>query len=254
MKFFLSALSVLVFTSLSVFAQQPSGITVTGKATIEKAPDQFTVTFTFESRHALVYKAKARVDSQVKQLLNILKKLNIEEQGITSTNIQISPIYPRVDRKQRNVYIEEHTNKGEALVSVNQSPEKAHKQPIVFDVRRRVEVNLADIRLYETLLDKAVKAGVARISPVHSRIANSDKYYQQALSKAVENARAKAKRIAENLDVTLGNVTSLHEHAYRAPGKMMMAREAMVSDSSMRSYTGLNQISAEVTVTFSLQN
>ncbi|MFD2166565.1 SIMPL domain-containing protein [Thalassotalea euphylliae] len=244
----------LFLFALTPMSHAQDGITVVGKATIEKEPDQFKVTFTIEDRGYSLSKTKAGVDNRVKMLTQAALGLNVPKEGITTTQLQVYPIYPTQPRNAESVYVSAPSNDG-AIVEV--APGQLKKDEVSriksFSVSRRVDVTLADIDDYERLIDKASKIGVTRISPVQTSISDTDNLYQQALSLAVANARKKAERLAGNLGVKLGKVVVLNEHSHRAPSPMMMAADAMGKEMVGSSFAGLDQISAEVTVTFSLK-
>lgn len=252
---------LLAFYANDLFAElahglSTQGITVVGKASIAKAPDQFKVVFTLEQRTAVIAKAKAKIDQQTNQLTRAAKSMRIKDDNIKTTNVQLVPIYPKPNATPHRLYVEQEYNQDNALVALNSNAKNGQKHPsnIIFDVRRQVEVILTDVDDYERLLDKALKIGVTRISPVRSSIANAEQLYQQALTQAVTNAKTKAVRLAENLGVTLGPVQILSEQAYRAPGKMMMVAQAFDGAPQMKNYSGTSEISAEVTVTFGLKS
>ena len=249
----LAVLGSLTLMTHYAHAEQHHGITVTGKAAIEKTPDQFHVVFTFEQRTKVVNKAKTKIDHQVSLLTKAANKLDVADKQITTTNLQVVPIYPKSEHNLHRAYVEQELGNAKGAVSVDlDNDNKANK--LVFDIRRQVEVNLTDINDYEYLLDTALKIGASRISPVQTSIANAEAVYQQALSQAVTNAKNKAQQLAKSLGVTLGEVTMLNEHAYRAPGKVMMMAESFDMKTRGQSFAGTDKISAEVTVTFSLKN
>ncbi|REL29719.1 SIMPL domain-containing protein [Thalassotalea euphylliae] len=260
MKFRLFLFSLLAINSTHLFAEQAKGITVVGKASIAKAPDQFKVVFTLEQRTAIIAKAKAKIDQQTNLLTRAAKAMRIKDDDIKTTSVQVVPIYPKPNTNLHRVYVEQDFNQGDGVVALNSNTEsKSKAKPnrraeVVFDLRRQVEVILTDVDDYERLLDKALKIGVTRISPVQSSLAKAETLYQQALTQAVANAKTKALRLAENLGVELGPVQMLNEHAYRAPGQVMMAAEAFDGARQMKSYSGTSEISAEVTVTFMLKS
>ncbi|WP_448556569.1 SIMPL domain-containing protein [Thalassotalea montiporae] len=259
MKLRLFLFALLAINSNHLFAEQAKGITVVGKASIAKAPDQFKVVFTLEQRTAIIAKAKAKIDQQTNLLTRAAKAMRIKDDDIKTTSVQVVPIYPKPNTNLHRVYVEQDFNQSDGVVALNGNAEsKVKARPdraeIVFDLRRQVEVILTDVDDYERLLDKALKIGVTRISPVQSSLAKAETLYQQALTQAVANAKTKALRLAENLGVELGPVQMLNEHAYRAPGQVMMAAEAFDGARQMKSYSGTSEISAEVTVTFMLKS
>ena len=245
-------LSVLFLSSGLVRAEPLSGITVSGKATIEKAPDQFKLVVSVAERSRVAQKAKANIDHKSDQVTSVARQLGIKEQDIRSTQLQIFPIYPRINQHDNKVYIAERDKTQLAVIEKELPIKNVADLSIEFEVKRTIALTLTSFDKYEMLLDKLTKIGVTRISPVQTSITEADTLYQQALIQALDNARLKAQMLAKNLGVSLGQVSQLTEHAYRAPAKMMMAQESDSSMSRRQSFTGVDSISAEVTVTFTI--
>ncbi|NMP31433.1 SIMPL domain-containing protein [Thalassotalea sp. M1531] len=252
MKRSIPLIFLLCSSAFSLHAEQ-QGITVVGKATLEKAPDQFSVSFTVEQRGRVVSKLKSSVDNKVKLLVNAIKSLRVADRDITTTNLQITPIYPQRNNRVNRAYIAGEGNDS-TVYSVSPGTSKTKSLDMEFMLKRIVKVNLNQVNRYELLLDKAVKLGVTRISPVQTGFADAESLYQQALIQALNNAKEKANKLAQKLEVNLGAVQKIQEQAYRAPGSVLMAAEAMDVSASRKNYTGVNQISAEVTVTFAIQH
>ena len=243
-----AGLTVLVSMPTIAYAQQAQGITVTGKATIEKAPDQFVINVTVSNRSSIVQKAKASVDIKSEKITNMAKRYGIAAKDIRSTQLQISPIYPRRNHRVEEVYVADR----DVVAKVPVSNKEKENLSIEFEVTRSISLTLQSFDNYEKILDRLTKIGVTRISPVQTSISDAETLYQKALTQAVANAKSKAEMLAIKLGVTLGRVNQLTEHAYRAPAKMMLAQESSMSSARHQSYTGVDSVSAEVTATFTI--
>lgn len=247
----------LLLCSTVILANDAKGIRVTGKATIEQQPDLFYVTFSLNQRGYVAEKLKNQVDHQAKQLTNAARKLGIKSADITSTQLQIYPIYRRDNNasivvNQPTGKVNQSGSESKAFVALNN--QNKHKRNIEFNVSREVEIKLADVTHYEKLLTTATKIGVTRISPVRTGIKNANALYQRALEQALANAKQKAQMLANSMAVKLGKVSYIEEVSHRAPSQMMRAVAAapMVSE-NYESFTGLDAISAEVITIFSIQ-
>lgn len=242
----------LLFLSNFCVAAEQNGISVSGKATITKEPDQFLIQLSITERGVSAAKAKQRVDLISKNVINSVKSFGIKDNELKSTQLRINPVYTRNRVAVDKVYMPVGQHKEKQVASIKANNINNKEVPIEFDVTRQIEITLANFSVYEALLDKVTGLGVTRISPAQSSISNAEDLYQRALELAVSNAQQKAKKLAKQLGIKLGNVTKIEELSYRAPGKIQMASEAIVSGARMQSHTGLNEVSAEVRLSFSI--
>ncbi len=242
----------LILISHSGIAHEQLGISVSGKASISKVPDQFLIRLSISERNVSASKAKQRVDLLSKQVLTAIKSYGVKDSAIKSTQLRINPIYHKNRNVVDKVYVPINQNSDKNIASVKMNNQTGREVNVEFDVSRDIEVKISDFGVYEKMLDRVTNLGVTRISPVQSSISDAETLYQGALELAVTNAQEKAKKLAEQLNVTLGNVNSIEELSHRAPGKMHMASEGRVAGARMPSYTGLNEVSAEVRVTFAI--
>ncbi|MEG0258695.1 MAG: SIMPL domain-containing protein [Lysinibacillus sp.] len=72
-----------------------------------------------------------------------------------------------------------------------------------YEVTNALTVNVSDISRAGTVIDTAVQNGSNRIASIQFKIENTDIYYQQALSLALQNAQMKARTIAETMQLPL---------------------------------------------------
>lgn len=241
----------VLFSSCSVALEQ-IGISVSGKATINKAPDQFVIRLSIVERGISAAKAKQRVDIKAQQVIRSIKTFGVEDSALKTIQLRINPIYPRNKVAVDKVYAPVSSLGNDHVVSVNAKNSSSDQVQIEFDVSRDIDVTITDFSIYEKLLDKVTKLGVSRISPAQASISDAESLYQKALLLAVTNASEKALKLAKKLGVKLGQVSKLEELSYRAPGTIQMAADSLASGGRLQSHAGLNEVSAEVRITFSI--
>jgi uncharacterized protein YggE len=102
------------------------------------------------------------------------------------------------------------------------------------------------------LIDAAVGAGANTVSGPTLSISDQDGRYRDALKKAVADARAKAAALGEAGGFGVGPVSTVVEQATSAP-QPMFAAGAAAKDAATPIEPGTQDVTADVTVTFSIR-
>jgi len=258
---------ILVITLFSSFisAQQTMSnvIEVIGKASIKAQPDHFIFSVIITERGRIASKTKAIVDQKSRLIIDSYLTTGIAKNAIESSRLQLSPRYEKRTNTPGFEIHQRVNNHGKSQITSNTKNSKVvvnsqdlsnsdlnEQQKIYFEVSRTITVTFHDFEIYDQLLDNAVKIGVNRITPLQTAIENNETLYQQALIKALKNAKDKAQAIAHKIGAKLGVITQLKEAAYHAPRAY-----AMVSNSreSFTSQTTEKNITAQVSVTFRIK-
>jgi uncharacterized protein YggE len=235
------------------------GIEVIGKASVKAEPDQFVFTVSINQRGPIASKAKALVDHKSHLVTDMYLSMGIAKNMIESARLQLTPRYekrshaPELEVHQRLSSQGESKGKLKAVIKSNQLAEKSlyEQEKIYFEVSRNITVTFNDFTLYDQLLDNVVKIGVSRISPLQTSITNNEALYQQALIKALQNASHKAKAIAKQINVNLGELSSFKESSYHTPSAYVMAGR---SSDGFSSQVARKDVSAQVSVTFAIKD
>ncbi|HET6725082.1 MAG TPA: SIMPL domain-containing protein [Gammaproteobacteria bacterium] len=203
-------------------------VAVSGQGIVRVAPDILTVHLSVEKLGKEIDAAKQAVDRRTGGAIAAARRIGIDKRDITSTQITIAPRY-QYDHDQR--------------------------QLVGYDVRRSMTLTLRDLDKYEPLLKGLVEAGVNGIDGVSARYSQPEKLRQQAFAKAVNDARAKAARLARSFDASLGNVWSIVELNATAPRPVMARTQAKFASASQASAfePGTIEITADIRVVFLLQ-
>jgi len=242
MKKFLIVLG-LVLGSSSLYATEGSGIEVVGKASVAMVPDQFSFTVHVRERGKSATKTKALVDSKSKKIINMLVKYGVKQSTIDSSKVRMFPIYEKPSISVDKAKIKTQVSTGEKVTVFGQVNDNNNRMLTRFEVSRTITVELDSLSTYDQVLDQVVKIGVSHVSPLNMSFRNSEALYQKALFLAIENAKNKALKIAEQAGVQIRGLISLKESPYHSPSQYRMASE---SSANFASQVSEKLVSAQV--------
>jgi hypothetical protein len=178
----------LLFLALSVSAaEQPAARTVStsGDATVYVTPDEVVVTLGVEVFEENLDTAKSRNETQARTLIKAIKGLGVDEKQIQTDNLQ---------------------------VEIQYKDNRAWEGVRGFIVRRVYVVTLKDVKLFEKLIDAAVKNGANQLAGFVFRSTEFRKYRDQARSMAIKAAREKAVALAKDLECGVGKPWQINEN------------------------------------------
>lgn len=231
----IKGLKIVYFLCLlpSGFVNAYEGIEVTGKASVMVVPDVFSLTISIKERGKSANKTKMIVDDKSSKIVKMFVKQGVEQHNIDTSQVSMFPIYEKpaitFDSKELHKRL---NNQEKITLSTEKSEDDQVSRLTRFEVSRTITISFKELSIYDQILDNIVKLGVSHISPVEMSVAESEKYYQQALYQAIDKAKEKASNIAQQAGVKLGALTSLKESGYYSPTRYSMASEAKVGFSS----------------------
>jgi uncharacterized protein YggE len=216
-----AALAAATLPGAAVSADaEPGGITVQGTASVVSVPDRAELSFGVESQAETARAALAANAAEMRRVIAALKAA-----GATDVKTQSVSLSPR--------YTQQNAVQGYAA-------------------QNSVSATIKELAKAGAVIDAAVNAGANQVyGPSLSR-GDQSELYRQALKAAVANARASAQALAEAANVSLGRVTAIVEGG-GAPQPLPFAASAKADAvASTPIEPGTQQISATVTVTFSV--
>lgn len=238
------AAALLGLCSLSVWATslpaQPH-VYVEGSAEIEVEPDMMTFTLSIQTVDIDLAKAKADVDERSRLLIEACKKFGIKTEDIATTALNIRPEY-------------EYKENQRVLTGNN--------------VSRQVDINLRDLKKYPEMMKALVDAKISETINTNLTLADKKAVEEKVQTAAMDDAKARANRLAKSQGKTAGEPWSISEFNNRGnerweltPNRQLMgssAKEAKVSmvrmaDSSEPFEPGVMKISAQVYVVYLLK-
>jgi uncharacterized protein YggE len=202
-------------------ASEPAGsITVTGTGTVHTVPDQAEFMLGVQSRGPSAREALAANSERMRRVLAALFAAGVAKQDVQTQDVSLSQAYSSDGR------------------------------PNGYSAHNSVSVTIRVLAKIGAILDAASNAGANDVyGPTLSR---SDEAGQQAkaLRAAVDDARAKARVLAEAAGVQLGPVTAITENGNAPEPYYPVALAQRSADAPIE--PGTQQVQATVRVTFAI--
>lgn len=210
-------------------------ITVSGSGEVRADPDEATVRLGVEAQHEDAARAQDEASRIAGAILDALAELDVPEEAVQTSRLVLHPVYDQGPR-----------------------PQSRPREPEIVGYRASnvVRVRLDDLTKVGPVIDAAVDAGANRVEGVDFQLRNDLEARQQALRKAVEDARVKAEAMAAALGVGLGSVLDAQEGGVnivtpRFGGPQAMMMEARTADTPVAA--GEITVSANVTLRYRIE-
>jgi len=202
----------------SADAPTHSTISVTGNGSVTSVPDRASWQFGVSAQAATAKDALAQASSKANALISALK-----DAGVASADLQTSDVslYPQTDSDGRVI--------------------------VGYQASESVSAEIA-IAKAGPLVDAAVAAGADSVSGPMLSVADQSSLYDQALAKAVSDAKDKAQALADAAGLTLGSVESIVEGGSATPVPLPFAKAADSAGTSVE--PGTQETDASVTVVY----
>ncbi|HEY7886380.1 MAG TPA: SIMPL domain-containing protein [Cellvibrionaceae bacterium] len=242
MKKIVASCLVLLFPLMASASPLPTKphVYVEGSATVEVQPDMMA--FSVELAHIAdtVADAKANVDKRSRVLIDLCKKLGIAPEDIATTALRVNPNIVYEDGKQ---------------------------VPAGTQVSRTVDITLKDLTRYAEMMRALVAADISQTVSTRLLVSEEKSVTDQALVKAMDDARTRAERLATAQGKRLGEVYSISEFMTRGDERytLQVSRQLMgdavdagVQADSMRASEpfepGVIKATAQIYVVYLLRN
>lgn len=200
-----AALGLAGFTPVQAAASpdQPTKrtINVTGDGTVTAAPDIAYITLGVITEDKDAGTAQKDNASAMSKVVTVLKASGIKSEDIKTTNFSI---YPKYDY-----------NKANGVSNI-----------IGYTCSNNVQVTIRDITKVGPIIDAASDSGVNMTSNISFGLSNPEKYYNDALKKAVQTAKGKAETMASIYGVTLKTPVTITENGGYNPVYPIYAMKA----------------------------
>lgn len=215
-SFFLIVLSaffiVLMFKTIKEFrfvgkgANETNQFTVTGRGEAFAVPDVAKISFTIEKEAKTVKEANGVVDEKSSKAIAFLKEKKIDEKDIKTANNSFYPVY---DYPACYTY---PCNQKQTLRGYTSS--------------RTIEVKVRDLDIASSVVEGLAGLEVTNLVGPEFTLSDEDKVQEDARNDAIENARAKAEKLAKALGVKIVRVVNFSESTggYNPVQPMMYAK------------------------------
>ena len=207
-------------------------ISVQGKGEVEAKPDiaKITLGVTTGSQSS----AKIATDMLTQKfnaVVQAVKAKNIQENDIKTTNLSVNPVY-------------DYTNGQQSIRG--------------YEASESIEVKIRDLDKVGEIVTAATQQGVNQAGGISFEIDSPEALQEQAQTKAIDDARKRAERLADALGVKLGRVktfvTNTDERSIPVPMYSELKAVGQGGDNTAPPVpAGTNTVTANVTVTFELR-
>lgn len=210
----------------------PARIIVSGEGEATIPPDLALLSLSVMREAKTARAALDANNDAMAAVIAAMKAAGIKDRDLQTAGIQINPRY-------------NYTNK----------PDGSQEAELVaYQVTNTLAVRVRDIDKTGEILDKAVSLGVNQGGGISFTNDNPDATITEARKKAVANAVAKAKTLAEAAGVTIGRVLEISDQNI-APPPMAINAKAFdaAAGAAVPTQAGENAYNVQVTVTFELK-
>lgn len=246
---------------IAVHAETPSanapvkGISVTGNAEIETAPDIARLLLGVEARAPTAEVATEQVRQQMERVVLALKQQGVQPRDLQTRELSVMfemphppPFEPPPPPPAPMPRPDPRGEKPPA------PPSAAAPRPGEYRVTNLLEVTVRDLSRLGQLISTATGAGANRMHGITFDLEQPEKLEAEARKQAIERARTRAAELAQLTGVELGPVVSVTEHGGGArpmPAGFAMARTDAVQDMPVE--RGELTIRHEVQVVFAIR-
>ena len=202
---------------------QQEGIWVNGEGKVTAVPDVAVLSLGIEAQELTVAEAQAKAAEAMDKVMKALEDAGIDRKDIQTQYFNIQKV-TRWDNDKQNEVV------------------------IGYRVTNTVTAKVRDVTKAGTVIDAVAAAGgdLTRINGISFTIDDPTSYQAQARAKAVTDAANKAKTLADNAGVKLGDVKYITENTY-FPGPIY--RSVDMAEGVPSPVTPISPGEMEVTVT-----
>lgn len=181
-------------------------LTLSGVGEVRAAPDVAVVTLGVRTLKGTAGAALSANNAAMRRVLQALKTtFAIAERDLMTSGLSIQPRFERVSQ-----------------------PGRPHRRKLVgYQVSNMLTVRVREMSRLGEVLDAVVRAGANTIHGVHFTIDEPERLRMQARARAVQNAKAKARLLAQETGFKVGRVLSVAEGGVTMPQPVYRGRAVM---------------------------
>ncbi|MDP4220969.1 MAG: SIMPL domain-containing protein [Bacteroidota bacterium] len=179
------AVFALLLVPISLFAQRT--ITVSGAGSVSAKPDYAIVTLMLTSQNNTAQTVFAQSDENSSRLMKSLGDAGVSPEDIEQRSFALNPTY-------------DYSSGGGA-------PPKL----VGYHMMATYQVKVRNLKSLPVVLDAGTQAGANNISIEGYDVSNKEKLKNEAVKKAIEDAREEAGRLAREMGGSLGEIISVSD-------------------------------------------
>jgi hypothetical protein len=190
---------ILGFKTLNL--QNQNQITVSGEGKVYTVPDVATVTLGIETNGSSVDEITEKNVSAMNKIIQELKNLGIEEKDLQTTQYSVYPQYNWTEKEGRI--------------------------PDGYTISQNVKVKIRDFDKISSVLTAGTENGANIVNSLQFEVDDAEQFKADARAKAIAQAKEKARVLAEQSGIKLGDIINVYENSYYSPVSSYSTKEAL---------------------------
>jgi uncharacterized protein YggE len=244
---FLAAVAIKEIKSISYVGKENgmiNSISVNGKGEETVIPDVATFSFSVTESAKAVEDAQSKTTDRTNAALKAVRAAGVEDKDIKTTSYSINPKYEYSQGPCTNGYCPNGKN---VLTG--------------YEVTQTVEVKIRELKKAGSIFSAIGSLNVQNVNGLSFSIDDIDTIKAKARAKAIIDAQAKAKVLAQQLGVKIVRITSYYDASNDMPyygregmgGDMMTASAVKVAAPTPEIPTGEQEVVSNVTITYEIK-
>lgn len=223
-----------------VDAESRDTITVQGNGEVFASPDMAEFSFAVVEERDTVAAAQQAATQKTNDAIDALKQGGVAESDIQTRGYNISPQYD---------YVREQCAEGFCP--------PGNRELRGFEVRQTIAVKVRDLENIGSLLSDIGNLGVSQVSSLTFSIEDDETVQSEARGKAIDDAKEKARELADSLGIRLGDIVAFNESGdgpipYRQETAQVSA-DGAAGGATPQIPAGENQINSNVSITYEIK-
>ncbi|MFT6907905.1 MAG: hypothetical protein ACJAS1_004593 [Oleiphilaceae bacterium] len=199
---------LLISTSIFTQASEQPLININAEGKVKIHPDMAVFNLTVQTTELDANKAHRKIDSQVKELLKRIKKFDVKESSLDSSQTSIQAEY-------------DYSIKPKRLLGYKAS--------------RQVSFNLIELKQLDSIVADLSKLDYTNLNNIQFSVQETQYYEDLALINAIQIAKQKAELIANEFGVELGRLNKI-SHQVKQNSSPVFARAMSMEMAKTSSY------------------
>lgn len=221
-------------------------ITVSGNGKVYASPDLATMDFSVVSEAKTVSEAMDDNSGKMNAVIEAAKKLGVAADDLQTSGFNINPHYDYMEAKPETTDMGYYYPSGKRVLTG-------------YDITQTLTVKVRQDNMSKIgqIIQDATTAGANEVGDLQFTVDKPDDLQAEARKQAIDDAKAKAKVLADQLGVRLGNITGYSEGGYYPTYTMAYDKAAVggieESAAAPTIQTGQNKIESNVSISYEIQ-
>ncbi len=203
-------------------------VLVLGEGEVSGQPDRAQVTFGAIAQAQEASAAQAQVNRILNAAVAAVRKLGVPSDALQTATLSLDPVY-------------EHRDRREPLI-------------VGYRASTTIAVELTDLDRVGPVIDTVMASGANRLDGLRFTLRDDRAQKQEALRRAVADARAKAEAIAASLDRPLGPVVLVEESQAGIIEPRLTAARMEMAGTGAPIHAGTVRVTASVRIRYRLND